>query len=200
MAEYLKENAVAVPEGNKDVLGPCYCLPHTVCYRTPSGEGKESRLIGTMATDTAAEPEGQPTTVAVAPVKERKSKTKSILIGGDEEEAGSGGAPIDLAALMLGNCGQRCTLDGSEAKQLGSLSQDAGIDQGIRKRPETCSLCRQFLSIVRERYSCKDELLVCHKAWNMAQGVWYLRESAVLEMIFSDNEQFPNNPDSIQCI
>lgn len=89
MAEYLKENAVAVPEGNEDVLGPGYCLPHTVCYRTPSGEGKESRLTGTMATDTAAEPEGQPTTVAVAPVKEKKSKTKSILIGGDEEEAGS---------------------------------------------------------------------------------------------------------------
>lgn len=101
---------------------------------------------------------------------------------------------------MLGYCGQRCTVDGSEVKQPGSLSQDAGIDQGIRKRPGTCSLCRQFLSIVRERYSCKDELLVHHKGWNnMAQGVWYLRESAVLEIIFSDNEQFPNNPDSIQC-
>lgn len=33
----------------------------------------------------------------------------------------------------------------------------------------------------------------------MTQGIWYLRELAVREIIFSDNEQFPNNPDGIQC-
>lgn len=33
----------------------------------------------------------------------------------------------------------------------------------------------------------------------MAQGIWFLRELAVLEIIFSDNEQFPNNPDRVQC-
>lgn len=50
--------------------------------------------------------------------------------------------------------------DNREAKQLGSLSWDAGIDQEIRRRPETFILCRQLLSSARERYPCKDELLV----------------------------------------
>ncbi|RMC07428.1 hypothetical protein DUI87_16896 [Hirundo rustica rustica] len=91
------------------------------------------------------------------------------------------------------------TPDSREAKRLGSLSQDAGIDQGIRKRLETFILCRQLLSSVRERYPCKYQLLVCHEGWNMAHGIWYLRELAVPEIIFSENEQFPNNSDSIQC-
>ncbi|KAJ7427636.1 ubiquitin carboxyl-terminal hydrolase 4 [Willisornis vidua] len=45
-------------------------------------------------------------------------------------------------------------LDGSEARQLGSLSRDVVIDQGIGKRQETLSLWRRLLSSVRERYLC----------------------------------------------
>lgn len=88
--------------------GPGYCLPHIVCYFTaPSGKGKESRPTDTMATDTAAEPEEQPTPVAVTPVK-KKSKTKSILVRSDEEEAGSSkpveetGAEVIAQSLSLG--------------------------------------------------------------------------------------------------
>lgn len=64
-------------------------------------------------------------------------------------------------------------LDGSEAKQLGSLSWDGGIDKGIGKSTETLSLWRQLLSSVRERYSLKDDLacsLIGPLCCGMAEG------------------------------
>lgn len=48
-------------------------------------------------------------------------------------------------------------IDGSEAKELGCLSWDVGIDRETGKRTETLSLWRQFLSSVRGRYSLKDD-------------------------------------------
>lgn len=196
MAEYLKENCCG-----------------TVCYSTaPSGEGKESRPTSTMATDTAAGPERQPMPAAVIPVKRKKSKTEWIFSGSDKrkqdlqnqwkkpEKITLSLSLGEVLLIWLLQCRDIVAPDGSEAKQLESLYWDAGIDQWIRRRPETFSLCRQLLSSVRERYPCKDELLVHHKGWSdMAQGVWYVRELAVPEIIFSDNEKFANNPESVQC-
>lgn len=34
----------------------------------------------------------------------------------------------------------------------------------------------------------------------MEQAIWYLREFAVMEIIFSNNKQFPTDPDDIQCM
>lgn len=85
-----------------------------------------------------------------------------------------------------------------EAKQLGFLSQDAGIG----KRPKTLSLWNWLLSSMRERYLCTGDPLVHRDKWNtMEQGIQYLREWAVLEAIYKDSkkEQFPINPDDIQC-
>lgn len=42
-------------------------------------------------------------------------------------------------------------LDGSEARQLGSLSQDSLIDQGIRRTQETLSLWWRLLTSVRDK-------------------------------------------------
>ncbi|RMC04189.1 hypothetical protein DUI87_19008 [Hirundo rustica rustica] len=90
-------------------------------------------------------------------------------------------------------------LDGSEARQLGSLSRDVVIDQGIGRTQQTLSLWRRLLTSVRDRYLCKD-LQVHQGKWStMEQGIQYLRELAVLEIIFSEDERFPKSPDDIQC-
>lgn len=71
---------------------------------------------------------------------------------------------------------------------------------GIGKRTET--LWKWLLSSMRERYLYKDDLSVHQDKWNtMEQHIQYLRESAVLEVICKDSkkEQFPVNPDDIQC-
>ncbi|RMC17921.1 hypothetical protein DUI87_05590 [Hirundo rustica rustica] len=51
-------------------------------------------------------------------------------------------------------------LDGSEARQLGSLSRDVVIDQGIGRTQQTLSLWRRLLTSVRDRYPCKEGLQV----------------------------------------
>ncbi|RMB91867.1 hypothetical protein DUI87_31729 [Hirundo rustica rustica] len=91
-------------------------------------------------------------------------------------------------------------LDGSEARQLGSLSRDVVIDQGIGRTQKTLSLWRQLLTSVRDRYLCKEDLQVHQGKWStMEQGTRCLRELAVLEIIFSEDERFPKSPDDVQC-
>ncbi|RMC04387.1 hypothetical protein DUI87_19208 [Hirundo rustica rustica] len=90
-------------------------------------------------------------------------------------------------------------LDGSEARQLGSLSQDVVIDQGIGRTQETLSLWRRLLSSEMDRYLCKDLQVHQGKLSTMEQGIRCLREMAVLEIIFSEDERFPKSPDDVQC-
>ncbi|RMC18574.1 hypothetical protein DUI87_04466 [Hirundo rustica rustica] len=76
-------------------------------------------------------------------------------------------------------------LDGSEARQLGSLSRDVVIDQGIGRTQQTLSLWWRLLTSVRDRYLCKEDLQVHQGKWStMEQGTRCLRELAVLEIIF----------------
>ncbi|KAM4879514.1 uncharacterized protein FYW23_015561 [Sylvia borin] len=91
-------------------------------------------------------------------------------------------------------------LDGTEARQLGSLSRDVVIDQGIGKNQETLSLWQRLLASVKDRYLCKEDLLVHQGKWTtIEQGIRCLRELAVLEIIFSEDERFPKSPDDVQC-
>ncbi|RMB93971.1 hypothetical protein DUI87_29557 [Hirundo rustica rustica] len=57
-------------------------------------------------------------------------------------------------------------LDRSEARQLGSLSWDVVIDQGIGRTQETLSLWWQLLASVRDRYLCKEDLQVHQRKWS----------------------------------
>ncbi|GAB0182827.1 ubiquitin carboxyl-terminal hydrolase 4 [Grus japonensis] len=92
-------------------------------------------------------------------------------------------------------------LEGKEAKQLGSLSREGGIDKAIGKKTQALSLWRRLLSSVRERYPFKED--VCHpgKWTTMERGIQYLRELAVREMVYydPDNAQLPTDPDEVQC-
>ncbi|KAK4814464.1 hypothetical protein QYF61_018982 [Mycteria americana] len=87
-------------------------------------------------------------------------------------------------------------LEGKEAKQLGSLSREGGIDKAIGKGAPALSLWRRLLSAMRERCCIPPG-----KWTTMEKGIQYLRELAMLEVIYGDLDdvQSPINPDEVQC-
>ncbi|GAB0208475.1 hypothetical protein GRJ2_003313200 [Grus japonensis] len=93
-------------------------------------------------------------------------------------------------------------LEGREAKQLGSLSREGGIDKAIGKKTQALSLWRRLLSSVRERYPFREDV-ICHpgKWTTMERGIQYLRELAAWEMVYyeTDKTQLPRDPDEVQC-
>ncbi|GAB0210207.1 hypothetical protein GRJ2_003486500 [Grus japonensis] len=91
-------------------------------------------------------------------------------------------------------------LEGREAKQLGSLSREGGIDKVIEKKAQ--ALWRQLLPSVRERYPFKEDVICRPGKWTtMERGIQYLRELAVQEMVYydPDNVQLLTDPDEVQC-
>ncbi|GAB0178333.1 hypothetical protein GRJ2_000298600 [Grus japonensis] len=93
-------------------------------------------------------------------------------------------------------------LEGREAKQLGSLSREGGIDKAIGKKAQDLSLWRQLLSSVRERYPFSEDVVCWPGKWTtMERGIQYLRELAVRDMVYygPDNAQLPTDPDEVQC-
>ncbi|GAB0199275.1 hypothetical protein GRJ2_002392900 [Grus japonensis] len=93
-------------------------------------------------------------------------------------------------------------LEGREAKQLGSLSREGGIDKAIGKKAQALSLWRQLLSSGRERYPFSEDVICQPGKWTtMERGIQYLRELAVWEMVYydPDNVQLPTDPDEVQC-
>ncbi|GAB0203766.1 hypothetical protein GRJ2_002842200 [Grus japonensis] len=93
-------------------------------------------------------------------------------------------------------------LEGREAKQLGSLSREGGIDKAIGKKAQALSLWRRLLSSVRERYPFSEDVVCRPGKWTtMERGIQYLRELAVREMVYydPDNVQLPTDPDEVQC-
>jgi len=93
-------------------------------------------------------------------------------------------------------------LEGKEAKQLGSLARDGGIDKAIGKNEQDLSLWRRLLSGVRERYPFSEDAVSYPGKWtNRERGIQYLRELAVQELVYYDPdvEQFPTEPAEVQC-
>ncbi|GAB0205222.1 hypothetical protein GRJ2_002987800 [Grus japonensis] len=94
-------------------------------------------------------------------------------------------------------------LEGREAKQLGSLSREGGIDKAIGKKAQALSLWRRLLSSsVRERYPFSKDVVCRPGKWTtMERGIQYQRELAVREMVYydPDNAQLPTDPDEVQC-
>jgi len=93
-------------------------------------------------------------------------------------------------------------LEDKEAKQLGSLARDRGIDKAIGKKQQVLSLWRRLLSCMRERYPFSDDFVCYPGKWtNMERGIQYLRELAVWELVYNepDDEQVPTDPDEVQC-
>jgi len=177
----------------------------------------------------AAEPNNQPVPVAVAPVKLKKDAKKADRSGRDDDEPGSS-REIEIITRSLslselrdmrkdfsrhpgkhivtwllrcwGNGASSLALEGKEAKQLGSLARDWGIDKAIGKKEQVLSLWRRLLSRVRERYPFSEDVVCYPGKWtNMERGIQYLRELAVRELVYcdTDHKQVPTDPDEVQC-
>ncbi|RMC21226.1 hypothetical protein DUI87_02084 [Hirundo rustica rustica] len=90
-------------------------------------------------------------------------------------------------------------LDGTETRNLGSLSHDPVIDQEIMREGHPCSLWERVLGSVAQRYLCADELYMQQTQWKtIEQGIQSLREMAVMEIVFSDDLN-TRNPDLVPC-
>ncbi|GAB0206477.1 ubiquitin carboxyl-terminal hydrolase 4 [Grus japonensis] len=91
-------------------------------------------------------------------------------------------------------------LEGREAKQLGSLSREGGIDKAIGKKAQALSLWRRLLSSVRERYPLSEDVVCWPGKWTpMERGIQYLRELVMQEMVYYDPDNAPTDPDEVQC-
>ncbi|KAK4813534.1 hypothetical protein QYF61_009577 [Mycteria americana] len=93
-------------------------------------------------------------------------------------------------------------LEGQEAKELGSLSREGGIDKTIGKGAPALSLWRRLLSRMKERYPFKEDVLYRPGKWTTRErGIQYLRELAVLEVVYGDldDERLPKDPDEVRC-
>ncbi|KAK4815995.1 hypothetical protein QYF61_010863 [Mycteria americana] len=91
-------------------------------------------------------------------------------------------------------------LEVREAKQLGCLSREGGIDKAIGKRAQALSLWRRLLSGTKEGYPFQEDVVYCPGKWTtMERGTQYLRELAVLELIYGDlgNKQLSEDPDEV---
>ncbi|GAB0207938.1 hypothetical protein GRJ2_003259500 [Grus japonensis] len=78
-------------------------------------------------------------------------------------------------------------LEGREAKKLGSLSREGGIDKAIGKKTQALSLWKQLLSSVKERYPFSEDVECRPGKWTtMERGIQYLKELAVWEMVYYD--------------
>ncbi|XP_072186301.1 uncharacterized protein [Excalfactoria chinensis] len=80
-------------------------------------------------------------------------------------------------------------LDGNEARQLGSVSRDSRVDRGIGTcQDESYTLWTRMLLAVKERFPLKQDLTPEEKKWtDIETGIRYLRERAVVEMLYSPN-------------
>jgi len=164
---------------------------------------------------------------AVAPVKLKKYAKRTDRSGRDDNERGSSREieteittrSLSLRELRdmrkdfshhrgehivtwLDNGASSLELEGKEAKQLGSLARDGGIDKAVGKKEQVFSLWRRLLSGVRERYPFSDDFLCYPGKWtNMEMGIQYQRELAVWELVYyePDDEQVPTDPDELQC-
>ncbi|KAK4831758.1 hypothetical protein QYF61_018956 [Mycteria americana] len=72
-------------------------------------------------------------------------------------------------------------LESREAKQLGSLSREGGVDKAIGKGAQVLSLWRRLLSAMKERYPFKEDVYHPGKWTAMEKGIQYLRELAMLK-------------------
>lgn len=91
--------------------------------------------------------------------------------------------------------GDATVLDGTEARCLGSVLPDVGINQGIMRRPKPLTLWARLLTSLKEKYLCQEDLQLQQGPWNtMEQGIQCLQELAVMEILFSNDDQTIKSP------
>ena len=97
-------------------------------------------------------------------------------------------------------------LDSREARQLGGIARDSAIDRCISTcQSQAFTLWKQMLLDVREKHPFKDDLMPEERKWtDMEKGISYLRECAMVEMIYSpdfipDEPDQEHDPERVRC-
>ncbi|KAM9020100.1 Friend virus susceptibility protein 1-like [Ara ararauna] len=94
-------------------------------------------------------------------------------------------------------------LEGSEAKQLGSLAREGGIDKAIAREKRSLSLWKRLLAAMKDRFPKKDDVMSRAAKWTtLEKGIQSLRESAIVEMIYNikpNNGDIPIDPGEVEC-
>ncbi|KAF4803958.1 hypothetical protein TURU_011750 [Turdus rufiventris] len=93
-------------------------------------------------------------------------------------------------------------LDGTEARNLGSFTQDSGVDQIFVREPGPLPLWERLLMSVGERFLNKDRMQEHHNRmhWKtLEEGIQQMREVAVLAVLFGRDGQHDNDPDNVRC-
>jgi len=156
------------------------------------------------AAGTVAEPNDQPVPVAVTPVKLKKDAKRVDRSGRDDNEPGSSWeieteiitrslSPRELQDMQKDfschpgehivtwllrcwhNGASSLELEGKEAKQLGSLARNGGIDTAIEKKKQVLGLWRRLLSGVRERYPFSGDFVCYLASGPIRRGVFSTR-------------------------
>ena len=88
------------------------------------------------------------------------------------------------------------SLDGNEARQLGDIARDKSIDRAISRCLDgAATLWDRILIAVRERYLYIELLQPAMKTWDtIEKGIQYLREIALVEMLYESNFVPNENP------
>ncbi|KAK4821102.1 hypothetical protein QYF61_013440, partial [Mycteria americana] len=145
---------------------PCQCQSPLYIRRNPGSEKREDERAG--------------------PSQGAEEEEEELINGTETTQSLSLSELQDIGASSL-------ELEGKEAKQLGSLSREGGIDKAIGKGEPALSLCRKDIPSRKMLYITLGN----GPPWRDLQ---YLRELAVLEVIYGDldNERSPKDPDKVQ--
>lgn len=160
---------------------------------SPSTDGEEGTSAGPSTSQNPAVDEyesDQEITVTSLPRKELRQTRLDY--------ARREGEPILSWALRCWDEGvDTVDLDKREAKLLGSLTRDAGLDKELAKLDGIHTLWARILNAIKSRYCSRDDLPWAPVRWTtMEQGIRYLRQMAVLEIIYGDG-QLPSDPDEV---
>ncbi|XP_029819365.1 neurofilament heavy polypeptide-like [Manacus vitellinus] len=92
-------------------------------------------------------------------------------------------------------------IEGDEARQLGSIARDPVIEQEMGREKMASSLWLRILHAVRVKYPFKESLKSSSRRWRTAEeGIQYLRELAMLEIIYSDPDYYDIQvPENVPC-
>lgn len=204
---------------------------HSVAQH-PQRDEKESKTPDSTVPGDVKKPKEKSKPVEVAPIQKRKYKTKSVRPADEGEAGPSQPADSEPEVIteslsydhlrglrddiarkpseriltwlvrVWDRMGETLQLDGAEARYLGSVAQDAGIDQAFVRESRPLSLWVRLLTSVRERFVYRDSLQEHHHrtTWKtMEEGIQRLREMALLEIIFDRDGQPATDPDKVRC-
>ncbi|KAJ7416688.1 hypothetical protein BTVI_34979 [Pitangus sulphuratus] len=94
-------------------------------------------------------------------------------------------------------------LEEYEAQQLGSIAGDHELDKLIADKKTVCSLWVRLVTSVKKKYPSREYLTWYPRKWTKAEGtIQYLRELAMLELIYDNNNQYNSvndEPEGVLC-